>query len=268
MKDIIIQFQPALSKGGNKEEIVSILSLIGFTPTIEDADDQYTYINFITQSQNVEETWAKIKSSLLIYPKYYESCIVLCEGEDGWNDYLLLHHYEQVEEYHSEDDAMLGLEQLFSKNKSPEYWEARRNSKKQWNKIYVKIMCVAGIIIGTIWLLAALDHLKRDKEWIHTDALVTDVTVVRVPGTYVKEKIISTFQVRYEVFGELLWSERSYLHELSFKEGDVIKIIVEPDYPLNFLLADSSSLMFIFACALFILCLSLFYLFKPLIKRI
>jgi len=94
MKYISIQIQPDRDESANKDEAISILTSAGFTPEIQEGEDDGKYINLNIKSDNLKDTWAKIKDSLINLSQYSKSSIVVCEGSEGWDNYLLLHHYD------------------------------------------------------------------------------------------------------------------------------------------------------------------------------
>lgn len=94
MKYISIQLQPEQKPISSKDEVLSLLTSEGFSPEIDEGDD---YINFNIPTENTKEAWLKIKSSLLNKSHFIKSTIVTCEGSNGWDDYLLLHHFDESE---------------------------------------------------------------------------------------------------------------------------------------------------------------------------
>jgi predicted RNA binding protein with dsRBD fold (UPF0201 family) len=63
-----------------------------------EADGRYENIMFDVESP--EAALSKIRAvldSASVGPAARASCIVTCEGANGWDDYLLLHHYDPAE---------------------------------------------------------------------------------------------------------------------------------------------------------------------------
>ncbi len=65
------------------------------------ADPAGEWFNFIFETDQLEELWQLIQSKLYEVPglgaDLAKASITTCEGEDGWNDYLLLHHFDPAE---------------------------------------------------------------------------------------------------------------------------------------------------------------------------
>lgn len=65
---------------------------------IEEGDDNGAYTNLNFETTDLKILWDLIQKNLYkdekIGIELTRSSIVTCEGEDGWNDYLLLHHFD------------------------------------------------------------------------------------------------------------------------------------------------------------------------------
>ncbi len=55
--------------------------------------DQDRYINISFTAADPKLFWATLREQL-VRLGLQGACIVTCTGRDGWNDYLLLHHFE------------------------------------------------------------------------------------------------------------------------------------------------------------------------------
>ena len=77
---------------------MSVLNNAGIPPEISEGDDGGKYINLTIGSDDLKESWSVIRTSLLQIPEVEESSIIVCEGDDGWDDYLLLHHFDLSQE--------------------------------------------------------------------------------------------------------------------------------------------------------------------------
>jgi hypothetical protein len=63
-------------------------------------EDDGRYENFMFQAASPKDAASKAQTVLdspEIGRAARASCIVTCEGENGWDDYLLLHHYDPTE---------------------------------------------------------------------------------------------------------------------------------------------------------------------------
>ncbi|MFK7737077.1 MAG: hypothetical protein AB8B50_13660 [Pirellulaceae bacterium] len=100
MKCLHIQLQPALY-ACDVEPIVDELTAIATDAVpnavvaVERGDDDGPYINI--QSDACATLWASVSAHISSNPNLASSAIVCCEGDNGWYDYLLLHHYDRGE---------------------------------------------------------------------------------------------------------------------------------------------------------------------------
>jgi len=67
---------------------------IGFT----EGEDDGTYLNIVFAAEDPAEAWHHVEAALLGSPQFgaalRTSSIAMCTGTDGWNDYMLLYHYD------------------------------------------------------------------------------------------------------------------------------------------------------------------------------
>ena len=64
---------------------------------VEEGDDEGPYINVNIDSENVKLLWGELSTLITSDPSMASSIIACCEGDDRWNDYLLLHHFDETE---------------------------------------------------------------------------------------------------------------------------------------------------------------------------
>ncbi|MBI1424123.1 MAG: hypothetical protein GC149_11695 [Gammaproteobacteria bacterium] len=98
MKNLCIQLHPELNEAASKEEALQALNGVGCKTEVRECNDNGQYINFILKSDNLKELWLKIKSLYLTKPNLASASIITCEGSEGWNNYMLLHHFDKSEE--------------------------------------------------------------------------------------------------------------------------------------------------------------------------
>ena len=60
-------------------------------------NDSGKFINLNIKTNNIKELWVKIKKYLQEHNELANSTIVTCEGSQGWDNYLLLHHFDSKE---------------------------------------------------------------------------------------------------------------------------------------------------------------------------
>lgn len=69
--------------------------------TVTTGNDDGRYIDITFESNKPAETWARLKRSFvcseLPESEFHKASIITVTGDDGWNDYLLLHHYDEAE---------------------------------------------------------------------------------------------------------------------------------------------------------------------------
>jgi hypothetical protein len=63
-----------------------------------DGTDRHDYANLIFETSDVGELWTLLQQRLYCSSEFggalAESSMAMCEGQRGWEDYLLLHHYD------------------------------------------------------------------------------------------------------------------------------------------------------------------------------
>ena len=61
-------------------------------------DDDGAYLNIVFAVEHVANAWKLLRPKLFDSTEFGESLkvasLTMCTGEDGWNDYLLLHHFD------------------------------------------------------------------------------------------------------------------------------------------------------------------------------
>jgi hypothetical protein len=107
MRTLAVQFQPGRATSVKVASVVSLMtriagsnfSLRGFA--YQKGDDRGPYVNFQFEipAGKLAQTWASILAGALRHrllgPSLRRSCIVTCEGARGWDNYLLLYHFNQ-----------------------------------------------------------------------------------------------------------------------------------------------------------------------------
>ena len=104
LKALSIQIQPERAPESQIEEVQSIFEAIARMTSLvkrhqfDDGFDKTRYFNFTFGTEDLEGLWTEIQSAVYRNPALAEpmakSSIVVCEGENGWNDYLLLFHFD------------------------------------------------------------------------------------------------------------------------------------------------------------------------------
>jgi hypothetical protein len=101
MKCLHIQLQPELCSGDaakHVDDLVAIATKHDLDPdiNIERGDEDGAYINVNIYTEDVRSLWATLKAVITANQSLFSSTIVCCEGNNGWDDYLLLHHFDKT----------------------------------------------------------------------------------------------------------------------------------------------------------------------------
>ncbi|HXF59546.1 MAG TPA: hypothetical protein VN539_06955 [Candidatus Saccharimonadales bacterium] len=103
LKALSIQVQPHRAPGLDIERLRALITRIESTPLVErshfeDGIDEVEYSNFTLGTRDLKALWATIRAEVYGDPTLGElvsrSSIATCEGSHGWDDYLLLHHFD------------------------------------------------------------------------------------------------------------------------------------------------------------------------------
>ena len=104
---LCMQVQSHLSPQLDLDRLFQLLESIGIHNEIVErfvtikSNDDNGYIDILFETMNVEKLWRQIMECIYndhaIGYGISQSSIVVCEGMNGWNDYLLLHHFNPEE---------------------------------------------------------------------------------------------------------------------------------------------------------------------------
>jgi len=91
-----VQIQPSRSPDLDIEEVVN--RLLALAPaTVSRGDDAGRYVNVDFNPAEARGLWSAVEGQILTDQGLAGFSIVCCTGENGWDDYLLLHHYDPSE---------------------------------------------------------------------------------------------------------------------------------------------------------------------------
>ncbi|HEX6590557.1 MAG TPA: hypothetical protein VF050_00990 [Moraxellaceae bacterium] len=104
MKSLTVQLQPDLAPGLDIPLTRSAIEAVAKTDIVVShsfsaGEDGGPYLNFTFCTFNPRALWLQLSQSL--YPdnawgeNLKNSTIVACEGSRGWDNYLLLHHFDR-----------------------------------------------------------------------------------------------------------------------------------------------------------------------------
>ena len=102
MRTINFHVQPRRATPINVDALSRLMLRAALKPEVEmfsiHRDRSLTWINFCFEGPSVGRVWKMLRSEVLNHrqwgPRLRRSSIVTCEGSRGWNNYLLLHHFE------------------------------------------------------------------------------------------------------------------------------------------------------------------------------
>ena len=103
LAELHVQVQPALAPALDLDLLRATFDAIGKTEPsvlrskIEDGDDDGPYLNLMFKTSDLAQLWQVVQRELYGHPSFGEllrsSSMTLCTGDTGWDDYLLLHHF-------------------------------------------------------------------------------------------------------------------------------------------------------------------------------
>jgi hypothetical protein len=106
MRAICIQFQPERAADLNPIAVAELLKLVGSNERlvsqvqVTEGDDG-SYINATYSTTVPASVWAAVCEQTLEHavlgPAFRRSVIVTCTGDSGWDDYRLLHHFDETQ---------------------------------------------------------------------------------------------------------------------------------------------------------------------------
>lgn len=99
MHELLIQIQPDRLPSFHAESTRQLRSTLSFAPFVEGVDitegyDDGRYINVLFSTEEPKRLWLLVREELMRLG-LRNGAIVTCTGKDGWDDYLLLHHFDR-----------------------------------------------------------------------------------------------------------------------------------------------------------------------------
>ena len=92
MKILSIQAEEDGNSILHKELIENLLKKLGFSPEVKESFDDEHYVNFYIDTDDLKSVWETIRENLVSINEVASSCMIICQGERGWADMLILHH--------------------------------------------------------------------------------------------------------------------------------------------------------------------------------
>ena len=97
MKVLNVQLQPDRSPTLDVSATVARLGALTSASRISESEDGGRYVNITFEAADPTELWAAVQEHLRADAGLAGAAIVVCQGERGWDDYLLLHHFDPIE---------------------------------------------------------------------------------------------------------------------------------------------------------------------------
>jgi hypothetical protein len=100
MKTLNINLQPDRLDIANVPDMILLLidrgNEAGARVTVTEGEDTARYININFETNDLARLWQVLKPEIASRRSLSRSTIVCCEGNNGWDDYLLLHHFDST----------------------------------------------------------------------------------------------------------------------------------------------------------------------------
>ena len=81
-------------------DLVSLLSNtgqeLGALVAVSEGEDRVRYVNINFELEDLARLWQALKPEIEGRRSLSHSTSVVCEGNNSWDDYLLLHHYDST----------------------------------------------------------------------------------------------------------------------------------------------------------------------------
>jgi hypothetical protein len=94
MTVLSVQLQPARSPALNVATTVARLRGLAEAVSVSEGEEGGGYVNVSLRAADVVGLWGSVRELLQADAALARAAIVVCQGERGWDDYLLLHHFD------------------------------------------------------------------------------------------------------------------------------------------------------------------------------
>ncbi len=104
MRCLSLQIQPDRIPQLNVAAVVKELTELTAEPNhsanvdVQEGNDEGRCINVTWSTRNYTTLWNTLQNKLEQDHQLSQCSIVCCEGQHGWDDYLLLHHYDSTQQ--------------------------------------------------------------------------------------------------------------------------------------------------------------------------
>lgn len=97
MKALNIQLQTDRLSVIDAAPAVARLRALADGSHVSEGEDDGRYINVSFEVDDIAVLWAAVQKQLQADTALAAATIVVCQGQHGWDDYLLLHHFDPSE---------------------------------------------------------------------------------------------------------------------------------------------------------------------------
>jgi len=101
VKCLSIQLQPKIDTSFTEKDLIDLVRSIGRFPEIDAGDDNKGYINLNFFTEDLIILWDELKQGFRKNKELdgwiNKVAIIVCESDNGRDDYLLLSHYDTSE---------------------------------------------------------------------------------------------------------------------------------------------------------------------------
>ena len=103
MPALLVQVQPIRSPGLDLDDVLALFAsaaeLADAELEISASEDDDPCVHFAFRTRDLPRLWSVLQGQVFwdraIGPPLARSAIATCEGNHGWDDYLMLHHYDR-----------------------------------------------------------------------------------------------------------------------------------------------------------------------------
>ena len=92
-----IQIHPERHSDYDEGFVLGCLTDSGIDPKITVGEENGRYINLGFKAKEPKLLWEKIIEKLSHSESFTKTSIACCQGSNGWDNYLLLYHYDKSE---------------------------------------------------------------------------------------------------------------------------------------------------------------------------
>lgn len=98
MKCISVQLHPARDRTYGLDDLLVLVRSIGRYPEVDVDEDDPTSVTLNFFTEDLQRFWSEFQQGVLndadLGSWARATVIVVCEGDQGWDNYLLLWHYD------------------------------------------------------------------------------------------------------------------------------------------------------------------------------